>query len=100
MSNPTYVLGSSPRELLRLSLQAQIIGPITERLLRRLGIEEGSRVLGFGCGAGDVSMLAAEMVGATGAGGGIDQSAEGGSQAKGPLCNRGVQQKQLFLHSG
>jgi hypothetical protein len=45
MSSPAYVLGSSPRELSRLSLQAQIIGPITERLLRRLGIKEGLRVL-------------------------------------------------------
>ena len=75
MSNPTYVLGSSPRGLSRLSLQAQMIGPITERLLLRLGIKEGSRVLDLGCGAGDVSMLAAEMVGAMGSVVGIDQSA-------------------------
>ena len=55
MSNSTYVLGSSPRELSRLSLQDEIIRPVTERLLRQLGIKEGLRVLDLGCGAGDVS---------------------------------------------
>jgi ubiquinone/menaquinone biosynthesis C-methylase UbiE len=99
MSNPTYVLGSSPRELLRLSLQAQIIGPITERLLRRLGIEEGSRVLDLGCGAGDVSMLAAEMVGPTGSVVGIDQSAEAVAKAKVRVRDRGYQQIIFYISS-
>jgi len=76
MSVATYALGSAPRELSRLSLQAQILRPITERLLWQAGIGEGLRVLDLGCGPGDVSMLAAELVGPTGRVVGIDQSGE------------------------
>ena len=36
-------------------LQAKIIGPITERLLRETGLKQGMRVLDLGCGAGDVA---------------------------------------------
>jgi ubiquinone/menaquinone biosynthesis C-methylase UbiE len=83
MSSSTYVLGSSPRELSRLSLQAQIIQPITERLLRESGVTRGMRVLDLGCGAGDVSLLAAEMVGPTGVVVGIDQSLPAIERAQG-----------------
>jgi ubiquinone/menaquinone biosynthesis C-methylase UbiE len=99
MSNPTYVLGSSPRELSRLSLQAQIIEPITERLLRRLGIKEGLRVLDLGCGAGDVSMLAAEMVGPMGSVVGIDQSAEAVAKAEARVRASGYQQISFCISS-
>jgi ubiquinone/menaquinone biosynthesis C-methylase UbiE len=99
MSNPTYVLGSSPRELSRLILQAQIIEPITERLLRRLGIKEGMRVLDLGCGAGDVSMLAAEMVGPKGSVVGVDQSAEAVAKAKARVRDRGYQQISFYVSS-
>jgi ubiquinone/menaquinone biosynthesis C-methylase UbiE len=99
MSNSTYVLGSSPRELSRLSLQAQIIQPITERLLRRLGIREGMRVLDLGCGAGDVSMLAAEMVGPTGSVVGIDQSAAAVAKAEARVRDSGYQQISFCISS-
>jgi len=99
MSNSTYVLGSSPRELSRLSLQAQIIGPVTERLLRQLGLKEGMRVLDLGCGAGDVSMLAAEMVGPTGSVFGIDQSAEAIAKAEARARDRGYEQISFFVSS-
>ena len=99
MSNSTYVLGSSPRELSRLSLQAQIIRPTTERLLRQLGIKEGSRVLDLGCGAGDVSMLAAEMVGPRGSVVGIDQSAEAVAKAEARVRDSGYQQISFCISS-
>jgi ubiquinone/menaquinone biosynthesis C-methylase UbiE len=99
MSNSTYVLGSSPRELSRLSLQAQIIQPITERLLHRLGIREGMRVLDLGCGAGDVSMLAAEMVGPTGSVVGIDQSAAAVAKAEARVRDSGYQQISFCISS-
>jgi ubiquinone/menaquinone biosynthesis C-methylase UbiE len=99
MSKSAYVLGSSPKELSRLSLQAQIIRPITERLLRQLGIKEGLRVLDLGCGAGDVSMLAAEMVGPTGSVVGIDQSAAAIDKAEGRARNRGYQQISFCVSS-
>lgn len=68
-----YVLGHSEREVRRLMLQAAILRPITERLLRGAGLGPGMRVLDIGCGAGDVSMLAAVLVGASGSIVGIDR---------------------------
>ena len=76
MAKLDYILGHSPREIQRLIQQADISMPITERLLMRLNIGPGARVLDLGCGAGDVSMLVAELVGATGRVIGIDQNAE------------------------
>jgi hypothetical protein len=69
-----YILGHSPAEIQRLMSQAVMLRPITERLLRSAGIEPGMRVLDIGCGAGDVSMLAAELVGSTGSVVGIDRN--------------------------
>ena len=71
-----YILGHSEREIRRLIHQAAILRPITERLMRGAGIRPGMRVLDLGCGAGDVSFLAAELVGASGSVVGIDRSPE------------------------
>jgi ubiquinone/menaquinone biosynthesis C-methylase UbiE len=69
-----YILGHSGREIQRLMHQAAIVRPITERLLRSAGIGQGMRVLDLGCGAGDVSLLAAELVGPSGSVVGIDRN--------------------------
>ncbi len=69
-----YVMGHGPSEVRRLISQAEILRPITTRLLEATNIQPGMRVLDLGCGAGDVSMLAAEMVGPSGTVVGIDQS--------------------------
>ena len=83
MSTKGYVLGSAPHELERLILQDRmILRPITERLLRQAGLKEGMRVLDLGCGTGGVSLLAAEMVGTSGAVVGIDQSSDAIAMAK------------------
>jgi protein-L-isoaspartate O-methyltransferase len=74
VSRTKYILGHSPAEIQRLMSQAVMLRPITERLLRSAGIEPGMRVLDIGCGAGDVSMLAAELVGSTGSVVGIDRN--------------------------
>jgi ubiquinone/menaquinone biosynthesis C-methylase UbiE len=76
MAVTEYILGHSEREIRRLMHQAAILRPITGRLLRDAGIGRGMRVLDLGCGAGDVSMLAAELVGASGLVVGIDRSPE------------------------
>jgi ubiquinone/menaquinone biosynthesis C-methylase UbiE len=71
-----YILGHSPAEIRRLKAQAEILRPITERLLLGTGIGPGMRVLDIGCGAGDVAMLAAELVGPSGSVVGIDRNSE------------------------
>ena len=76
MSETTYALGHSSVEIQRLTNQGAMLRPITERLLRNAGIDVGMRVLDLGCGAGDVSMLAAELVGISGSIVGIDRSQE------------------------
>jgi SAM-dependent methyltransferase len=69
-----YVLGHADAELQRLENQARFIGDLTEDILRRAGLAPGMRVLDLGCGAGDVSMLAASLVGPGGQVLGIDQA--------------------------
>jgi 2-polyprenyl-3-methyl-5-hydroxy-6-metoxy-1,4-benzoquinol methylase len=69
----TYAMGYSQHELERLVFQARLLRPMTERLLRRAGIEPGMRVLDVGSGAGDVAQLAAELVGPSGSVTGIDR---------------------------
>jgi SAM-dependent methyltransferase len=72
---PNYALGSSQEELERLQRQARLIGPFTENVFRAAGIKKGAHVLDFGSGAGDVSIMLADLVGPTGSVTGIDRNA-------------------------
>ena len=85
-----YILGHSGREIRRLMRQAAILRPITERLLRSAGVRPGMRVLDLGCGSGDVTMLAAELVGASGSVVGIDRSPEVIAVARGRARTDGL----------
>jgi ubiquinone/menaquinone biosynthesis C-methylase UbiE len=69
-----YILGHSEEEVQRLIFISQYYRPFTERVFREAGVGAGMRVLDVGCGAGDVSILAAEMVGKTGFVVGLDQA--------------------------
>jgi 2-polyprenyl-3-methyl-5-hydroxy-6-metoxy-1,4-benzoquinol methylase len=69
-----YALGHSGTEVKRLVEQADLLRPFTARLLQEAGIREGMRVLDIGCGAGDVSLLVAEMVRERGAVVGVDRA--------------------------
>ena len=71
-----YILGHSEAETDRLVRQSGFYGPFTWRLLQAAGLERGIRVLDVGCGAGDVTLLAAELVGPDGAVTGVDQNPE------------------------
>jgi precorrin-6B methylase 2 len=71
-----YVLGHGSEEHRRLILQSRFIGDLTEIVFARAGLAPGMRVLDIGCGAGDVSLLAAAFVGKDGSVLGIDQSPE------------------------
>jgi ubiquinone/menaquinone biosynthesis C-methylase UbiE len=77
-----YALGHNHDELQRLIGQGRWLGELTEEVLRAAGIQPGMRVLDVGCGAGDVSFLAATLVGRDGSVVGVDRSAEAISLAK------------------
>jgi ubiquinone/menaquinone biosynthesis C-methylase UbiE len=78
----SYVLGHSNIEHRRLMLQSRFIRELTETLFARAGLAKGMNVLDVGCGAGDVSILAAAFVGTNGSVLGVDQSAEAISLAR------------------
>ena len=59
----TYLIRHSGDELNRLISQARFFGDLTGQVLDMAGLKSGMRVLDVGCGAGDVSFLAASMVG-------------------------------------
>jgi ubiquinone/menaquinone biosynthesis C-methylase UbiE len=65
-------MGHDDRERRRLSLQASILNPLSDQLLRRAGLSAGLRVLDIGCGVGELSMVAARLVGRKGRVTGID----------------------------
>lgn len=70
-----YPLGYSTQEAKRLADQAAQVEQLTEDVLRRSGLRSGMRVLDIGSGVGDVSLLAAKIVGNEGAVLGIDKAA-------------------------
>ena len=72
-SASNYAMGSSDRERQRLMQQGAVLRGFLSSAFRNAGLEPGMRVLDLGCGAGDVAMLAADMVGPTGSVVGIDR---------------------------
>jgi ubiquinone/menaquinone biosynthesis C-methylase UbiE len=70
----TYVLGESEAETRRLIRQGRSHNPFTRRLLEEAGLSEGMRVLDVGSGAGDVALIAAELVGEEGSVLGVDRN--------------------------
>jgi SAM-dependent methyltransferase len=74
MTTPTYLMGRTEQETQRLVAAARILNPSTRRMLIDAGLAPGMRVLDLGTGAGDVALLAAELVGPTGAVVAVDQN--------------------------
>lgn len=79
---PNYVLGQSAYEYERLTLQAKVLRPFTEKCFTMLGIRPGMRVLEVGSGLGDVALLVAEIVGPGGRVLGVDRDAMGLQHAR------------------
>jgi ubiquinone/menaquinone biosynthesis C-methylase UbiE len=69
-----YPLGYSEAEARRLEAQGAVYKDLTEDLLRGAGLCAGMHVLDVGCGVGDVSLLAAGLVGENGSVLGIDRA--------------------------
>ncbi len=71
-----YTMGRSDEETERLIEQSRLLRPITERFLKSAGLSRGMRVLDIGSGAGDVALVAAELVGPEGEVVGVDMNPE------------------------
>lgn len=80
--HPEYILRHSEQELRRLSRQHGLFEEFTRRLILDAGICRGMRILDVGSGAGDVSLLVAEIVGPEGAVVGVDKSAVSVARAR------------------
>jgi SAM-dependent methyltransferase len=92
-----YFLGHSDAEVARLALQNAFYRDTTEAALRRAGLSAGMRVLDIGCGGGDVSLLAAELVGRSGFVLGIDRSAQAVSAARRRADRAGMRQVRFAV---
>jgi len=85
-----YALGYTAAEQARLIRQATLNAPHTERLFREAGIGVGHRVLDLGSGMGDVSMLVAGLVGASGEVVGIERDATSIERAQARVAAAGL----------
>jgi ubiquinone/menaquinone biosynthesis C-methylase UbiE len=85
-----YPLGATSAEHARLIRQAVIWDPFTERLFRDAGIGPGQRVLDIGSGVGDVAMLAARLVGPSGAVIGVERDPATIATARSRVANAGL----------
>ena len=78
-----YALGHSDEEINRLIAQSQTLDDLTRQVFYQAGIGPEMRVFDIGCGAGDVSFLAARLVGPEGHVIGVDRSNEAVEAARG-----------------
>lgn len=86
-----YALGYSTEEERRLALQARMFERLTEDVLRHAGICAGMHVLDIGSGVGDVSFLAARLVGPSGSVVGIDRGDESTQTARRRAKSLGIE---------
>lgn len=85
-----YPLGHSELEARRLAEQGALLDELTAEVFRRAGLREGMSVLDIGCGVGDVSLLAARLVGPKGKVVGIDRAASSVRTAHGRATALGI----------
>ncbi|UCG89158.1 MAG: class I SAM-dependent methyltransferase, partial [Gemmatimonadota bacterium] len=95
---PLYVCGYSRHELQRLITQGTFFEEISRRFLEAAGLASGMRVLDIGCGAGDLSLVAADLVGTSGFVLGIDRAAEPLELAAARARSKGIRNVE-FRHA-
>ena len=91
-----YALGSADAEHERLIRQAVWLAPYTERCFREAGIGAGQRVLDVGSGVGDVALLLARLVGASGEVVGIERDPRSISRARTRIEEAGLNKVQFI----
>jgi SAM-dependent methyltransferase len=84
--------GIGEDELARLEAQGAAMASATRMIFAQAGIRAGMRVLDLGCGAGDVSFVAADLVGPGGAVVGVDRSPGALARARLRAAQRGLAQ--------
>ena len=89
-SGSSYVLGHADVEVQRLLLQGRLYDDYTEHALRLAGLRQGMRVLDIGCGTGDVSFIAARLVGPSGSVLGVDAAPEMIELARARAAEKGL----------
>jgi len=87
---------SGMNEVTRLEAQGAALAPATRMILAEAGLRPGMRVLDLGCGAGDVTFAAAELVGPGGSVTGLDHSPDALAQARYRAGQRGLAQAQFI----
>lgn len=95
--DPIYAMGRSEGERRRLVEQAAIYATSTRQLLTEAGLRPGLRVLDAGCGVGDVTLLAASMVGPEGCVVGVDTDADALAVARARATRAGLNHTR-FVH--
>lgn len=89
-TRPDYLFVHGRSEHERLLAQSALIDGVTRELFAAAMIAPGSWVLDLGCGAGSVSLLAADVVGSTGSVLGIDTNPETVAMAAARAARLGV----------
>jgi SAM-dependent methyltransferase len=91
-SDPGYQYGSGigEDELARLEAQGAAMATATRMIFAQAGIRPGMRVLDLGCGAGDASFVAADLVGPGGSVVGVDRSPGALARARLRAAQRGL----------
>jgi SAM-dependent methyltransferase len=90
MSDGVYKLPRTDREWSRLAFQGDLLAPFTRRCFQAAGIGAGMRVLDVGSGVGDVSLVAAELVGPTGSVLGAEIDEESNERARRRAAEKGL----------
>ena len=96
-SDSGYQFGSGigEDEVARLEIQGRALAPATRMIFAEAGIRPGMRVLDLGCGAGDATFVAAELVGPDGSVVGVDHSPDALARARLRAGQRGLTQVQF-----
>lgn len=92
----TYMIAFSTEETQRLMKMGRLLSPSTRQLLERAGIAAGMKVLDVGSGAGDVALLAGELVGPSGMVVGVESNPQMLEIARARVQVAGLRQVSLW----
>ncbi len=85
-----YLFIQDEAEDQRLRAQSDVLDEFTAELFDQIGFQRGWRVLDLGCGAGNVSLLAAERVGPEGTVVAVDRDPATVERAQADMAGRGI----------